>query len=290
MAKKNIQTQQSNIFRFEDFHKRWNIQLNEKDRWSNFKNRVLNSFLSSSKIETEFLLGNGKEQDFFTVLGIHRKTSDLSDVIAKNFGKNKSDVYEYFYTTTDIKKFILGIEVVFLLPSITEKNKELFLKDIQEIIMITNVPLEIKKTKTDILFYPAGAKLLDEKIINDNLDWLSNYSKSYDAFVNSLNKIGKKGEERDTVDNLRLSLELLIKDILQNNKSLENQKDTIGIFLKERNVSKEISNLFWTVLDFYSKYQNNKAKHDYNVSSKEVEFILYLTGTLMRFLLTISSN
>lgn len=60
----------------------------------------------------------------------------------------------------------------------------------------------------------------------------------------------------------------------------------IGNYLKSRNISPEISNLLERVLDYYAKYQNNKAKHDCAVLFSEVEFILYLTGTVMRFLLT----
>lgn len=99
-------------------------------------------------------------------------------------------------------------------------------------------------------------------------------------------EIGIQGKERNVVDHLRLSLELLLKDIFNNGKSLENQKSDIGNYLKSKNISPEISNLLEKVLDYYAKYQNNKAKHDCAVLSSEVEFILYLTGTVMRFLLT----
>ncbi len=74
--------------------------------------------------------------------------------------------------------------------------------------------------------------------------------------------------------------------VLKNTKSLENQKEFIGKYLKTRNTSAEISNLFWTVLDYYSKYQNDKIKHADNAKVDEVEFLLYLTGTVMRFMLT----
>jgi len=67
---------------------------------------------------------------------------------------------------------------------------------------------------------------------------------------------------------------------------LENQKNEIGLYLKSKNVSVELSNLIWIVMDYHSKYQNNKAKYENIVPADEVEFILYLTGTLMRFLLT----
>ena len=136
------------------------------------------------------------------------------------------------------------------------------------------------------MFYPEGAELLDAKLVNDNLDWLTDFPNVYSPFKDALQHIGMKGKERFVVDNLRLSLELLLKEKLKNSKSIEKQKDEIGKYLKEKNTSSEISNLFWQALDYYSKYQNNNAKHNDTVNPDEVEFILYLTGTLMRFILT----
>jgi len=198
----------------------------------------------------------------------------------------RNPVCDYFFKLNSIKEILLSLQVIFWMKTITIATKKRFLKNIQDAIIITGIPLVIKETNTDILLFPAGAKLLDRKLIDDNLGWLSQYPKSYELFKNALLKLGKKETEREIVDNLRLSLELLIKDILHNRKSLENQKNEIGNYFKAKNVSVELSNLFWTVLDYYSKYQNNHAKHGSIVPTDEVEFILYLTGVLMRFLLT----
>lgn len=77
----------------------------------------------------------------------------------------------------------------------------------------------------------------------------------------------------------------LIKEILNNDKSLENQKTEILKYVKQKNTSSEITNLFWQVLDYYTKYQNDKIKHADKADPDEVEFILYITGTIIRFLL-----
>lgn len=270
--------------RLSNFYKRWNIDLNEEERWNNFRNRVLNSYLQIGYI----IKSNERiENDFFETIGIHRRSTN--EWIMEDFldnGLNKSPTYNYFLDAKDLKDFILGLQVIFWMETLTKNQKDIFLTGIQEAIVITGVPLGVKQIGTDVIFYPEGAKLLDEKLINDNLEWLSTYPKSYEAFKKALSEMGKVGRERDIADNLRLSLELLVKDILGNRKSLENQKTEIGAYLKSKNVSTEISNLLWTILDYYSKYQNNKAKHENAVPIDEVEFVLYLTGTIMRFLLT----
>jgi hypothetical protein len=271
--------QQSDVrLRVEGFFKRWNIQLDDNNRWDSFKNRVLNSyeFDISKQIEK-----SNSTDEFFTIIGKHRIKNSLLDT--DFFGGHP--IYNYFVKASNLQDFLLGLQALFWIKAGTIETKKRFLKNIQDAICITGVPLVIKQINTDVLLFPAGAKLLDRKLVDDNLDWLSQYQRSYEAYKTALLKVGEKGEERGVVDYLRLSLELLLKDILHNKKSLENQKNELGNYLKFKNVSVELSNLFWTVLDYYSKYQNDKAKHGNIVPADEVEFILYLTGILMRFLL-----
>jgi len=264
------------------FYKRWKIDLGEKERWLNFKERNLNAFVNS--LGDFFEQANSKiENEFLEIVGNHRLMGPFEDIRIN--GLKDSPVYQYLQNADQIN-FLLGLQTIFWMENIHAQAKEDFFMQINDVIAITGVPLFIKQTTSEYIFYPQGARLLDEKLVDDNLDWLSSYPKSDGAFKKALSKIGKSEEERDIVDNLRLSLELLFKDILKNKKTLENQKEEIGKYFQQKHTSKEISNLFWAVLDYYSKYQNNKAKHDNNVPSNEVEFMLYLTGTLMRFLLT----
>lgn len=283
MPKKINTAQLEKQNRIIDFYKRWNIDLNEKERWHSFRNRVLNSYM---KIGRAISYSSEMENEFFELIGIHKRPANIFDFNVLENELSKSPTYNYLFDTNDMKGFILGIQAVFWLKELTKAQKKDFLIGIQEAVSITGVPLGIKQTESEIIFYPEGAKLLDEKLINDNLDWLSAHPKSYETFKMSLMEIGIQGKERNVVDHLRLSLELLLKDIFNNGKSLENQKSDIGNYLKSKNISPEISNLLERVLDYYTKYQNNKAKHDCAVLSSEVEFILYLTGTVMRFLLT----
>ena len=283
MPKKINTAQLEKQNRIIDFYKRWNIDLNEKERWHSFRNRVLNSYM---KIGRAISYSSEMENEFFELIGIHKRPANIFDFNVLENELSKSPTYNYLFDTNDMKGFILGIQAVFWLKELTKAQKKDFLIGIQEAVSITGVPLGIKQTESEIIFYPEGAKLLDEKLINDNLDWLSAHPKSYETFKMSLMEIGIQGKERNVVDHLRLSLELLLKDIFNNGKSLENQKSDIGNYLKSKNISPEISNLLERVLDYYAKYQNNKAKHDCAGLSSEVEFILYLTGTVMRFLLT----
>lgn len=266
------------------FYKRWKIDISEDEKWQEFKNRVLNAY--EKHLGYEFLSKTEIEDEFYEIIGIHRtKTSSymsFDNMFDKTIGD--SSTYQFLKHQDNLKKILLGIEAISWMKKVPIAKKKKFISDIADSIQISSVPLQIKINKDEIIFYPLGAKLLDKKLVDDNLDWLQEYPKSYELFKKSLHEIDVIGKERNVVDNLRLSLELLLKEKFNNQRSLENQKASLGNYLKENNVSNEVSNLFITVTDYYNKFQNNNAKHSDNVNRNEIEFILYLTGVIMRFL------
>jgi hypothetical protein len=90
------------------------------------------------------------------------------------------------------------------------------------------------------------------------------------------------------LDDLRLALELLLKKLMGNEKSLENQVPHLGSFIKERGGSSQLSNMFVKLVDYYTKYQNTYVKHDDAIIEEEVEFILELTSAFMKHLVRLS--
>ena len=96
---------------------------------------------------------------------------------------------------------------------------------------------------------------------------------------------------RNLLDDLRFSLEMLVKAILKNSKSLENQKAELGNFLKKHSISVEIRNLYTDkILEFYTAYQNNNVKHNKNYNEIEVDFIFEQTVVLMRLLIKLDNK
>jgi len=81
---------------------------------------------------------------------------------------------------------------------------------------------------------------------------------------------------------LRLSLELLLKSIFGNDKSLENQMPSIGQLVTKANGTVEFCNMFKKLLDYFCKYQNEHVKHDDDVAEIEIDFMIDLTSTFMK--------
>jgi|GEM_PF-2307331 len=277
------------INQIKNFQKRWKLELNEDEKANDFKNRVLNSF--AKLLEWKVIHNKEVEPEFLEIVGMHNKKTTTSLEIM-GFDRTLSDTqtYNFFLYQTDIRKFIFGIQAIFMLESISDDLKCNFYKELRGIVNLTGFQIEFKKVKNDIIIYPKGAKSLDEKLVNDVLDWLEEYPKVYEKYKLALSYIGIKGKERIVLDNLRFSLEQLLKNIFGNRKSLENQKKELGEFIKSHINSREISNLFWKVYDFYITYQNENVKHNENISENEVEFMLYQTGILIKVIIDTSKT
>lgn len=95
--------------------------------------------------------------------------------------------------------------------------------------------------------------------------------------------------ERNAIDDLRLSLELLLKEILGNQKSLENQQPEFKGFLKEKQVAPEIANLLWSNIDNIAKYNNRYVKHNDDVGKVDSEMILDLMTAIIKQIVKVST-
>lgn len=124
-----------------------------------------------------------------------------------------------------------------------------------------------------------------QDLVSETFYWIDHFPKAKTRFEIAIKYYQSKENNRDIIDNLRLTLELLLKDLFKNAKSLDNQIPEIGKYQKELGISKEIRNIFQKTLEYYNDYQNEHVKHDDSVANEhEVEFILGLTMLLIRML------
>ncbi len=126
---------------------------------------------------------------------------------------------------------------------------------------------------------------LNSDLLKENLILLIDYPEAAKIYQSALNKLNEGENERNLLDDLRLALELVLKKLLTNTKSLENQTKEIGSYLSSHKSSVEVRNLFTTLVDYYSKYQNNYIKHNDLVNRNEIDLIVNLTGAFINFLI-----
>jgi len=285
--------------KIKNFYKRWNIVYDEDKSFVDFKNRALSTiddklgelFLSDENLERRFLKLIAKHFPQSKIGGFQNISKILEVTNVKEF--RNSPVYKIISGENDFLEFIKCLQVLFWLDLDSEVKEELYL-GFKEDAELSLLDIQIKRIKGDnIIFYPKGSKLLDEKVVNDVLDWLTLYPKVQENFKSALEKYQNKIYQRNIIDDLRLSLELLLKKILNNYVNLENQEKLLGEHLKKKNIPKQLRNMYWKLIDYYAKYQNNYAKHENkadSMDSSEIEFIIYLTGTFMRFLMTLEDT
>ncbi len=125
-------------------------------------------------------------------------------------------------------------------------------------------------------------------LIEETKHWLDGYPQSLALYETALQKYELQSYERNLLDDLRLALELLLKSLFSNDKSLENQLANIGKFIKARKGSNEFANMFVKLLDYYAKYQNNYIKHDDAVIAEEIEFVMEITSSFMKHLVRLT--
>jgi len=136
-------------------------------------------------------------------------------------------------------------------------------------------------------FGSVSSETLNLTLVEDVKHWLSEYPDSLKLYESALTKFNNNVFERNLLDDLRLSLELLLKSIFNNSKSFENQIPQIGTFINANGGSKEFSNMFRVLVEYYSKYQNSFIKHNDAVIEEEIEFIFEMTSSFMKHLVKI---
>ncbi|MDR1090632.1 MAG: hypothetical protein LBL79_06105 [Prevotella sp.] len=132
--------------------------------------------------------------------------------------------------------------------------------------------------------YFIGTPLLTQETeIIEVQDWLSDYPASNMIYDEVIEKYKLKTYQRNALDDMRLTLETFLKEVLGNQKSLENQLPEVAKYQKEKGLSVEFINMFNKLLDYYAKYQNNKVKHNAaEYSQSEIDLIIRLTTAFMK--------
>jgi len=281
--------------RIKNFYRRWDIEYDNQRKFQDFKGRTLTSI---DEVLGMLFLGDERyERSFMKIIGKHYARSStllgfsipyLTRLQGMVFSQTR--VYNLFMGEKNFKEFVKLMQVLFWLNLPKDKSTNLY-KNFKEDIELSQMNLAIKKCGENcIIIYPLGAKILDEKLVNDVLEWLEEYPKSKKYFLLALKGYSDKDNPRNILDNLRFSLEQLIKKILKNRKSLEKQKDYLMRYLSECRISQEIASMYVTLIAQYTKYQNENVKHNEKCLVDELDFIIYLTGNFIRFIVQISNK
>jgi hypothetical protein len=122
------------------------------------------------------------------------------------------------------------------------------------------------------------------ELINSTSDRIRKFKTASGPYQVALETFQKGGDDRAVLDALRLSLELMLKELLSNSKPIEKQRDALGSFLKRRGNAAEITAMFDCLTAGFTSYQNEYVKHTNKLRRDEVVLIMNLTMSFMDFL------
>ena len=165
---------------------------------------------------------------------------------------------------------------------------ENLLDDVKRVFEVT--PIDIGYIFSGDTIIKKGARELDEKLILDNLTWLSNYPTIKQSYETSLKQYLEKNYP-DAITNAYSSLEGLVKTFLNTNKQLDNddtRKNLINKLGLEGDWGQLLYHFSKLAHDFSSRHGKKETGEKLELAVELVEFYIYITGTFMRLILTLS--
>ena len=184
---------------------------------------------------------------------------------------------------------------------------ESLLKDVQKVISILPSVKKVNitnNTMTDLTVYPKpnyGIQEMEKETLNaldlyfkdgiitkdafstlfDVVEQLQPYQKAHNLYKEASSKLVKGEHFRNAIDDIRLALELLLKEILHNQAPLEKQQTNLSNYFKGRGVNDDVRNIVVQTLPKLINYFNNNVKHNNRVKTKDVEFIVNQTNVIV---------
>lgn len=168
-------------------------------------------------------------------------------------------------------------------------TKENFKNVICNLLDESHIPYDLIEDTGAYFIFPKGVDQFDHALVSDVLLWLKDYPLTEKAWIKALKAYSESTNltASETADNFRKALERFFQEFFKSEKSLENLKSEYGTFLSSKGIPAEIKNNFEKLLESYTNYNNNYAKHHDKVSKSVLEYIMYQTGNLMRLLITL---
>ncbi len=253
----------------ESFHERFDIQIDITTAKKRFVNRAKNIIFD------EFL---------WKIPNV-----DPSPIF-RNIANALGEKYDEYYTIdgyiqNDFYKCLQAIEAFYNAVR-REMAKEGITFRVKRILKESEVDLVIKWENGQ--FIRSGAKLLDQKLVNEPLHWLSKpkYKNVYTPFKKGLAHF-LKAEKRpeilsDVITDMYEALEALSKIVIE--KPKKDLYANATLFIKKINVSSAYKSILKAYINYAHKFRHGlkEGEEKPTVSISEVESFVYLTGLFIR--------
>lgn len=274
-----------------DFKKRFGKQINEGEIKRDFVNKINHYLLKpmNNRIGDTYYRENSIFD--FICLSLNLEPQEVLNEHNNRYryGSNPSIPSLKDLTNDDFEKTLIIIESLYeYFKQHNVHDSSNWLEKIDEVVKQSlNQPVNLGINWSDGKFYPQGAEELEEAVIGDVLNWLSNYPKVQTIYKNALDHYSQSLRDtvkrKDVISNAFQAVEELTRLILDNDKSFDNNFKEL---VKKLNL-----NPHWEqILNRYKELSKEFGRHPgrsraFIPEQADTEGFLYLSGLLMRLIL-----
>lgn len=273
-----------------DYRKQLGISWNNKDNIRAFTTKILNIF------ERLVSQSRGSYYDNVFLITVDEYLS-FCNKCSIDFSNRYNGVYAYAVidslelTKKNFEEFL--VRCVALINSFSNSDKaENFKRMVILALEESHIPVDVIKDDDGYFIFPKGAKELDDALVSETLLWVSEYPRTYKKYCEALRRYAAGDSENPSViaDDFRKVLETFFQEFFEQKKSLEHMIGTYGDYMKEKGVPAELSNEFEKLLKCYTSFNNSYAKHHDGTTEKVLEHIMYQTGSIIRFVISLGDE
>lgn len=252
-----------------EFDKKFGIKSSIEEEKSKLVNRIENSLFNAFIEHSEF---SGYENIFIKVC--YELGEDASDIIGQNSFLNRSIPN---FKTLSKKDFIQTLRVVVAIYKCSENSKkDVITSYVENAIKSASINIGIKWV--DGIFYPTGDKLLDDELIDVSVSLLDKYPNEKTDLKTALENHQAKSLY-GVVENCYICVEGLSRQLLNNKKTLDNNKENLLSLLR---FSQYWDKIFLNYLKFAHEFRRHAGEKRHELNPEEVEAYLYMTCLIVR--------
>lgn len=273
-----------------DYREKLGFNFNDAEKTAYFTTKCLNHFL---------LLTTGLDMDLdsYRIFCDITGTPISATLLSESFAYMRYDrCIEITTNHKDNCGDFLSYAIAFINSISSKKSEADFRKSLIdtlcEMLQESKIKYDLIEEEGEFFIFPKGVPELDDALVSDVLEWIHEYPQAEKAWIKALKSYADATEEKasDIADSFRKALETFFQEFFGETKALENLKPKYGAYLKNHNVPAEISSNLETLLQQYTNFMNNYAKHRDRTSDSLLEYIMYQTGNTMRLLITLKGT
>ena len=271
---------------YQDYRKILGLNFSDEEKIKLFLAKAYIGFAES--IELDNYLSAEEFNNFCFNAGIKVVPEYFS-----SYAERSKVVFDFFKKeTNDLNRFLYYFTILLNASKTNSPERKQWQKAISFWASESELDFEFLEDGEKVFILSRGAKELDDALVSQPLEWLKGYPLAHKAFIKALKDYSSATEETasEVADSLRKALETFFQEFFNSSKSLENYKSEYGDYLKSHGIPAEIANDFNKLLNSFTNYNNNYAKHHDKSSINVLEYLLYQTGNIIRFLITLKKE